>query len=222
MTYRIFRTNRWGWRPRIWLTWRWLNATKREVAGAAQRDRAARDASGGPAGFRQFRRDRRVRRNPDRGAVVEMRDAGEIDQAVTAFARASNSGLIVTPAGSAVHRNLIITLAARHRLPTIYPYRYHAADGGLISYGPDSIEPYRRRPATSIASSGAACCFCRSRCFNPSPRSKKSRRRAQFSDGNRLYLAQCGCRRTRADLVERGWPGCVPAAHPRVHAPVVS
>jgi putative ABC transport system substrate-binding protein len=48
---------------------------------------------------------------------------------------------------TAVHRDLIIALAARHRLPAIYPFRYFAASGGLISYGPDSIDPYRRAPA---------------------------------------------------------------------------
>jgi putative tryptophan/tyrosine transport system substrate-binding protein len=77
-----------------------------------------------------------------------VRDAGEIERGVTTFARGSNGGLIVT--GSAltvVHRDLIIALAARHRLPAIYPYRYFATSGGLISYGPDSIDPYRRAPA---------------------------------------------------------------------------
>jgi putative ABC transport system substrate-binding protein len=74
-----------------------------------------------------------------------VRDAGEIERAVTTFARGSNGGLIVTGSPlTAVHRNLIIALAARHRLPAIYPYRYFATSGGLISYGPDSIDPYRR------------------------------------------------------------------------------
>ena len=56
-----------------------------------------------------------------------------------------NGGLIVAAAPSAgVHRNLIITLAARHQLPAVYPFPYFARSGGLISYGPDSIDPYRR------------------------------------------------------------------------------
>jgi putative tryptophan/tyrosine transport system substrate-binding protein len=76
---------------------------------------------------------------------IDMRDAGEIERAVTAFARLPNGGLIIVGAPSAVvHRNLIITLAARHQLPAVYPIPYFARSGGLISYGPDSIDPYRR------------------------------------------------------------------------------
>jgi putative ABC transport system substrate-binding protein len=76
---------------------------------------------------------------------VGVRDAGEIERAVTAFARSSNGGLIVVAAPlSIVHRELIITLAARHRLPAVYPLRFFVTSGGLISYGPDTIEPYRR------------------------------------------------------------------------------
>ena len=76
---------------------------------------------------------------------VDVRDAGEIERAVTAFARASNGGLIVTASALAtVHRDLIITLAARHRLPAVYPYRFFVTGGGLISYGPDTIDQYRR------------------------------------------------------------------------------
>jgi putative ABC transport system substrate-binding protein len=76
---------------------------------------------------------------------VDVRDALEIERAVTSFARSSNGGLIVTPAPSATrHRDLIVTLAARHRLPAVYAYRYFVTAGGLISYGPDSIDSYRR------------------------------------------------------------------------------
>ncbi len=76
---------------------------------------------------------------------VDMRDASEIERDVTAFARGSNSGLIVTSSGlAAVHRELIITLAARYRLPAVYSYRYFVTGGGLISYGPDPIDQYRR------------------------------------------------------------------------------
>jgi putative tryptophan/tyrosine transport system substrate-binding protein len=76
---------------------------------------------------------------------IDMRDAGEIERAVVAFARVPNSGLIIVGAPSGVvHRNLIIALAARHQLPAVYPLSYFARSGGLISYGPDSIEPYRR------------------------------------------------------------------------------
>jgi putative ABC transport system substrate-binding protein len=76
---------------------------------------------------------------------VDVRDAGEIERAVTAFARSSNGGLIVTAnTGAIVHRELIITLAARYRLPTVYFYRFFVTAGGLISYGPDSTDQFRR------------------------------------------------------------------------------
>jgi putative ABC transport system substrate-binding protein len=73
------------------------------------------------------------------------RDAGEIERAVAAFALKPNSGLIVTTSALAqIHRELIVALAARHRLPAVYPYRLFAADGGLMSYGPDLNDQYRR------------------------------------------------------------------------------
>jgi putative ABC transport system substrate-binding protein len=76
---------------------------------------------------------------------VDVRDTGEIERAVTAFARSPNGGLIVTASPLAlVHRELIATLAARHRLPAVYSFRYFATVGGMISYGPNSIDPYRR------------------------------------------------------------------------------
>ncbi len=76
---------------------------------------------------------------------VDARDAPEIERAVTAFARSGNGGLIVTASPVANrHRDLIIALAARHQLPAVYPWRYFVTDGGLISYGPDSIDQYRQ------------------------------------------------------------------------------
>ena len=76
---------------------------------------------------------------------VNMRDAGEIEGAVTAFARSPNGGLIVPAGGSAqLHRNLIITLAARHKLPAVYYERFFVAAGGLVSYGANYIDQYRR------------------------------------------------------------------------------
>jgi putative ABC transport system substrate-binding protein len=75
---------------------------------------------------------------------VGVHDAPEIERAVTAFARSSNGGLIVTAVPLAVHRELIVALAARHRLPAVYSFRYYATSGGLISYGPDTTDPYRR------------------------------------------------------------------------------
>jgi putative ABC transport system substrate-binding protein len=76
---------------------------------------------------------------------VNMHDVGEIDRAVAAFARSPNGGLIVAASTLAVvHRDLIVTLAARHKLPAVYPSRFFVGSGGLISYGPDSIDPHRR------------------------------------------------------------------------------
>jgi putative ABC transport system substrate-binding protein len=76
---------------------------------------------------------------------VDVRDAGEIERGVMAFVRSSNGGLIVTSSALATrHRDLIIALAAGHRLPAVYPYRYFVTAGGLISYGPNSIDGYRR------------------------------------------------------------------------------
>ena len=74
---------------------------------------------------------------------VDVRDAPEIERAVTSFAR-SSGGLIVTPNALATrHRDLIITLAARHRLPAVYAFRYFVNRGGLISYGANTIDIYR-------------------------------------------------------------------------------
>ena len=79
---------------------------------------------------------------------VNVRDAGEIERAVAAFARSSNGGLIVTPSGPALlHRDLIITLAARHKLPAVYPERFFVVAGGLVSYGADYIDQYRQAAA---------------------------------------------------------------------------
>jgi putative tryptophan/tyrosine transport system substrate-binding protein len=76
---------------------------------------------------------------------VNVRDAGEIERAVAAFARTPNGGLIVTGSGLAVvHRDLIITLAARHKLPAVYYDPYFAAAGGLIAHGPDILDQFRR------------------------------------------------------------------------------
>jgi putative tryptophan/tyrosine transport system substrate-binding protein len=76
---------------------------------------------------------------------LDVRDGGDIERAVTSFARGGNDGLIVPLSPlAAVHRDLIITLAARHRLPAVYPYRYFAGAGGLISYGPVLVDSFRR------------------------------------------------------------------------------
>jgi putative ABC transport system substrate-binding protein len=75
---------------------------------------------------------------------IDLRDVSEMEHAIVEFARAPNGGLIVTGAGAGARRQVIITLAARHRLPAVYPYPYQVAGGGLTSYGPDVVDQYRR------------------------------------------------------------------------------
>ena len=76
---------------------------------------------------------------------IELRDANEIERAIAALARSPNAGLILTASpASPVHRDLIIALAARHKLPVVYVERFFAAAGGLISYGPEFVDQYRR------------------------------------------------------------------------------
>jgi putative ABC transport system substrate-binding protein len=76
--------------------------------------------------------------------AVDTRDTGEIERGVAAFAGSANGGLIVMPgARASAHGDLVVALAARYKLPAIYPFRYHATGGGLISYGPDFVEPFR-------------------------------------------------------------------------------
>ena len=75
---------------------------------------------------------------------VGVRDADEIEHGITAFARSPDVGLIVTAGGLAARRDVIIGLASRHKLPAVYPFRYYAVDGGLMSYGPETHDPIRR------------------------------------------------------------------------------
>ncbi|MGB9387846.1 MAG: ABC transporter substrate-binding protein [Pseudolabrys sp.] len=75
---------------------------------------------------------------------ANVRDTDQIERAVAAFARSGNGGVIVTSPSTAAHRKLIISLAARYKLPSVYPYRYYAVDGGLISYGTNTHDPVRR------------------------------------------------------------------------------
>jgi putative tryptophan/tyrosine transport system substrate-binding protein len=77
--------------------------------------------------------------------TIDGRDPGKIERAIAAFAQERNGGLIVTASQSSLtHRNLIISLALRYGLPTIYPFRFYTASGGLASYGPDPIDQHRR------------------------------------------------------------------------------
>jgi ABC-type uncharacterized transport system substrate-binding protein len=78
-------------------------------------------------------------------SAISTRDAAEIERAVAAFARAPHGGLIMTASGlSQIHSALIISLAAHHKLPAVYYERYFVTNGGLISYGPDFVDQYRR------------------------------------------------------------------------------
>jgi putative tryptophan/tyrosine transport system substrate-binding protein len=123
---------------------KWLELLK-EIAPSVTRAAVLRNPTI-PAGIGQFASIQSVA--PLFGvelSPVDVRDAGEIERDVTAFAHGSNSGLIVTSSASAaVHRELIIKLAARYRLPAVYSYRYFATSGGLISYGPDPVDQWRR------------------------------------------------------------------------------
>ena len=76
---------------------------------------------------------------------IDVRDAAEIERAIVAFARGPNDGMVVLGGPSAtVHRQWIAALAARHKLPAVYPFRYFVTAGGLVSYGPDLLDQYRQ------------------------------------------------------------------------------
>jgi ABC-type uncharacterized transport system substrate-binding protein len=76
---------------------------------------------------------------------INVRDAGEIERGIAALAHSSNSGAVITPSPEALrHRDLIIALAARHQLPAVYGFRSFVSSGGLMSYGPDMLDQYRR------------------------------------------------------------------------------
>ena len=126
------------------LSGKWLELLK-EIAPSVTRAAVLRDSSI-VAGIGQFAAIQAVA--PSLGVElrpVDMRDAGEIERAITAFAASSNGGLIITASNMAtIHRELIIALAARHRLPAVYYSRYYVTGGGLISYGPDLLDQCRR------------------------------------------------------------------------------
>jgi putative ABC transport system substrate-binding protein len=123
---------------------KWLELLK-QIAPSVTRAAVLRDATQGGgtglfAAIQTAAPSLRVEVNP-----INVRDAGEIERAVTAFARSPNSGLIVAAGGPALlHRDLIIMLAARHKLPTVYFSRFFVAAGGLVSYGADYVNQYQR------------------------------------------------------------------------------
>ena len=126
------------------LSGKWLELLK-EIAPGVTRAAVIRDPAIS-SGLGQFGAIQSVA--PSLGVEVSpinVRDAAEIERAVAAFARSSNGGLIVTGSAlAAFHRDLIIRLAARHKLPAVYYRRGYVTDGGLISYGPDVIDQFRR------------------------------------------------------------------------------
>ena len=123
---------------------KWLELLK-ELAPGVTRAAVLRDATD-PAGTGQWGAIQSVA--PSRGVEltpIGVRNAGEIERGVAEFARSPNSGLIVTAGGPViVHRERIIATAATHRLPTVYWNRMYPAGGGLVSYGPETIDQYRR------------------------------------------------------------------------------
>jgi putative ABC transport system substrate-binding protein len=126
------------------LSGKWLELLK-EIAPRVTRAAVIRDPAI-TAGIGQFAAIQSVA--PSIGvevSPVNVRDAGEIERAVTAFARAPNGGLILTGSALAlVHRDLIVTLAARYKLPAVYWTRTPVTSGGLISYGVDIVDQFRQ------------------------------------------------------------------------------
>ena len=122
---------------------KWAELLK-QIAPQATRALVLRDASSA-TGIGQFAAVRSIAQT----LGVELtpsnvRDTDEIERNVAAFARSGNGGVIVTTGGTAAHRKLIISLVDRYKLPTVYPCRYFAVDGGLISYGPNTHDPVQR------------------------------------------------------------------------------
>jgi len=126
------------------LSGKWLELLK-QLAPGVRRAAVLRD-SGTAGGIGQFAAIQSVAPSLNTTlTALDVRDAVEIDRTVTAFSQEPNSGLIVPLSGLAIsHRDLIVTLAARHRLPAVYSYRPFIAAGGLVSYGPDIVDQYRR------------------------------------------------------------------------------
>jgi putative ABC transport system substrate-binding protein len=126
------------------LSGKWLELLK-QIAPGVTRAAVLRDPTN-PAGSPQFAAVQAVAQSIGVEITpLSVRDADGIERAVTAFARLSNGGLVVTGSASASgYTETIIKLAARHKLPTVYPNRFSVLAGGLICYGPDRIDQYRR------------------------------------------------------------------------------
>ena len=126
------------------LSGKWLEILK-QIAPGVRRVAVLRDFTN-PAGLAYFGAIRATAQSLGVDATpINMSDANEIERGITDFARTNNGGLVVTPNSStSVHRDLIVSLANRLRLPAIYPFDYMAKAGGLISYGPDFVDQFRR------------------------------------------------------------------------------
>jgi putative ABC transport system substrate-binding protein len=127
------------------LSGKWLELLK-QIAPAVTRVAVLRDPAI-TAGIGQFAAIQSVAAfvGVDDVTPINVRDAGEIERAVTSFARSPNGGLILTASAlSQVHRELVIALAARNKLPAVYYWRAFVASGGLVSYGPDFPDNFRR------------------------------------------------------------------------------
>jgi putative tryptophan/tyrosine transport system substrate-binding protein len=125
------------------LSGKWLELLK-EIAPRVTRAAVLRDSTN-PAGVAQFGAIRAASSSLGVDvSPINVREASEIERGVAAFARSAEGGLIVTGSASEIHHDLIITLAARHRLPAVYGFRFFITSGGLISYGPDVVDQYRR------------------------------------------------------------------------------
>src|SRR5262249_33831099 len=124
---------------------KWLELLK-QIAPNVTRVAVIRDPTRGP-GIGQFAVVQAVA--PSLGmelTPINALEVSEMESAIAEFARSPNGGLVVTVCGTAFHRNEIVAFAAKHRLPAVYPYSYFVRGGGLISYGPDTIDQYRRAP----------------------------------------------------------------------------
>ena len=128
------------------LSGKWLELLK-EIVPSVTRAAVIRDATRGP-GNAQFAAIQTVASSLGvELTAINALDVQGLERSITAFARSANGGLIVTSGGTGFHRDVIISLAARLRLPAVYPYRYYATDGGLVSYGPNTVDPHRRAAA---------------------------------------------------------------------------
>ena len=125
------------------LAGKWLDLLM-EIAPRTSRVAVLREPSRGP-GIGQFAVIQALA--PARGVEpipIDPSNLADMERRIAAFGSAPNGGMIATVGGIATHRAAIIAAATKNRLPAIYPYRYYAADGGLVSYGPDTIDQYRR------------------------------------------------------------------------------